>query len=383
MKIVIAPDSFKECASAQEVAAAIAEGVARIVPDAEQVLVPMADGGEGTVDALVVATSGTLDECTVAGPLGDPVTALYGISGDAGTAFIEMASASGLALVPPERRDPRLTTTRGTGELMARALDRGVTRIVLGIGGSATNDAGTGMAQALGISLLDEDGKELGPGGAALAGLARIDDTRRHPGLATCEVLVACDVDNPLCGPNGASLIYGPQKGATPPEACELDAALRHFGEVVQDQLGTTILDMPGAGAAGGLGAGLVAFAGAQLAGGADLVAEVSKLDERLTGADLVITGEGMLDRQTVSGKTPIGVARIAQRHGIPVIALAGALGEGYRDVYDHGITAAFAICTHPMTLEKSVERTKELLADTAEAVLRAWLTGKGIEHCP
>lgn len=377
MKIVIAPDSFKECASAATVAQAIALGVLRAAPEADLVLVPMADGGEGTVDALVAATSGTLIERDVTGPLGQRVTAAYGILGDGSTAVIEMAAASGLGLVPVDRRDPRIATTRGTGELMADALDHGVRKIVLGIGGSATNDAGAGMAQALGISLKDASGAELSPGGAALARLADIDDTRRHPALETCEVLVACDVDNPLCGPTGASFIYGPQKGATPRVALELDAALEHFASIVERRLGVSLLHLPGGGAAGGLGAGLAAFTGARLAPGAELVATVCRLAERMEGADLVITGEGRLDSQTANGKTPIGVARVARAQGIPVIALAGDLAEGYEALYHHGIAAAFSICPRPLPLVDALAHAEALLAATAEAVVRTWTARK------
>ncbi|MDQ1256702.1 MAG: glycerate 2-kinase, partial [Candidatus Hydrogenedentes bacterium] len=368
---------FKECASAGQVAEAVAMGVRRAAPDAEVVCVPMADGGEGTVDALVMATSGTLVERRVMGPMGESVLAAYGILGDGGTAVIEMAAASGLALVSPTERDPRTATTRGTGELMRDALDRGVCRMILGIGGSATNDGGAGMAQALGYSLRDARGEELGPGGAALADLAVIDDTRRHPGLAACEVLVACDVDNPLCGPTGASLIYGPQKGATPPVACALDEALRYFGETVEAQLGKAILDLPGSGAAGGLGGGLVAFCGAKLVSGVELVAEACGLARHVAGADLVITGEGALDRQTASGKTPVGVARVAKAYGVPVVALAGKLGADYRVVYDHGIDAAFSVVPGPETLDYAVEHALAYLADTAEAVMRLWLMAR------
>jgi len=377
MKIVIAPDSFKECASAHEVAAAIAEGVHRAVPDAELALVPMADGGEGTVEAVVAATGGRRVECEVTGPLGDRVAAKYGIAGDGGTAVIEMAAASGLALVPRDRRDPRVTTTCGTGELMCDALDHGVSRIVIGIGGSATNDAGAGMAQALGFSLRDDNGEELGPGGAALARLAVVDGRRRHPGLAACAALVACDVDNPLCGPRGASHIYGPQKGADTDAVHELDAALRHFAEVVERHLGTSVLELPGAGAAGGLGAGLVAFAGARLVSGVEMIAEICGLDAAVDGADLVITGEGTLDGQTVFGKTPVGVARVARRRSVPVIALAGSLGEGYRDVYGEGIDAAFSICPRPLGLTEAMAHVRVLLCDTAEAAVRAWAIGR------
>jgi glycerate kinase len=375
MKVVIAPDSLKECASAREVAEAIARGVRRVLEDAEIVLVPMADGGEGTVDALVAATAGRFVECEVTGPLGERTIARYGLLGDGKTAVIEMAAASGLALAPVERRDPRVTTTRGTGELMVDALDRGVRKIILGIGGSATNDAGAGMAQALGFSLRDGLGRELEPGGAALARLAAIDGSRKHGLLNACEVLVACDVDNPLCGARGASAVYGPQKGADAAAVKELDAALGHFAKVVETELGVSVLDLPGAGAAGGLGAGLAAFAGARLAPGVELVAEASGLAERLSGADLVFTGEGRLDGQTAHGKTPVGVARIARSMGIPVVALAGALGDGYEAAYAHGVTAAFCICPKPVTLADAVAQAPEWLAGVAEAVMRLWLS--------
>lgn len=380
MRIVIAPDSFKECASAEEVAGALAAGFRRALPTAELALVPMADGGEGTVDALVAATGGSTVEVEVPGPLGERVHARYGLLGDGCTAVIEMAAASGLALIPRTRRDPRITTTYGTGELMRHALDGGMRRLILGIGGSATNDGGAGMAQALGFSCTNEQGEELPPGGAALAQLSRIDGSRAHPALAACEVLVACDVDNPLCGPKGASRVYGPQKGATPDLALELDAALRHFGDIVEDQLGVAVLDMPGAGAAGGLGAGLVAFTGGTLRPGVEVVAEACNLAERMKGADLVITGEGRLDGQTVFGKTPVGVARIAKTQGIPVIAVAGSLGDGYETVYDHGIDAALAICSGPMDLSEAVARSPALLSDAGETIARIWRVARGRE---
>jgi glycerate kinase len=377
MRIVIAPDSFKECAPAGVVAQAIARGVRRAMPEAEVVTVPMADGGEGTVDALVSATGGTLVEREVTGPLGEPVRAAYGILGNGSTAVIEMAAASGLELVPVNRRDPRIATTRGTGELIRDALDHGVGRIIVGIGGSATNDAGAGMAQALGYRLLDADGKELEPGGSALARLDHIDGAERRRGLDTCQVLVACDVSNPLCGPNGASLVYGPQKGATPEVAAELDAALRHFGGVVEAQLGVRVYDVPGAGAAGGLGAGLIAFANGVPRPGVEIVAEACGLRERIAGADLVITGEGRLDGQSAQGKTPVGVARIATECGVPVIAVAGALGPGYEAVYDRGIDAAFSICKGPMSIEFAMNHVEELLEAAAEAIARTWLRAR------
>ena len=377
MRIVIAPDSFKECASATVVAEAIAVGLRRVLPDAELDLVPMADGGEGTVEALVAATGGTTVERTVTGPMGARVNAAYGVLGDGSTAVIEMAAAAGLALVPPERRDPLTATTRGVGELMAVALDRGTTRIIIGIGGSATNDAGAGMAQALGYSLTDASGNELPPGGIALSQLARIDGARRHPGLDACEVLVACDVCNRLCGVGGASLVYGPQKGASPEGALELDAALHRFGEIAARHLGSDVLDLPGAGAAGGLGAGLVAFAGGRLEPGVELVARACRLAERIEGADLVITGEGRLDGQTAHGKTPLGVALIAKARGVPAIAIAGSVGEGLTPLHGLGIDAAFSICTGPMSLEQAVSDAPALLGGTAEAIARTWLAAR------
>lgn len=377
MRIVIAPDSFKECASAAEVAKALAAGVSRACPEAETVLVPMADGGEGTVDAMVAATSGQRIERTVTGPLGDPVDAVYGVLGDGETAVIEMAAASGFALVPPARRDPRAATTYGTGELVRDALDRGVTHIIAGIGGSATNDAGAGMAQALGYRFLDAEGAGLPPGGAALARLARIDAGEKHPRLATCRVSVACDVTNPLCGPRGASQVYGPQKGASPEEAAELDAALSHFAEVAAEAFGKDVRDMPGAGAAGGLGAGLALFAGAELREGALLVAEACGLEAAVEGADLVLTGEGRLDAQTLHGKAPAAVAASARKHGVPAVAVAGALQPGYEALYQQGLTAAFSLCPGPMPPSEAISRAEELLSATAESIMRLWFHGR------
>jgi glycerate kinase len=314
----------------------------------------------------------------VTGPLGDPVAATYGLLGDGDTAVIEMAAASGLALVPPNRRDPRVTTTRGTGELIRHALDGGARRIVLGIGGSATNDAGAGMAQALGFSLKDAHGNELPGGGAALARLARIDSSAKHPALDHCEIRVACDVDNPLCGPTGASRVYGPQKGATEPVVRELDAALCRFAEVVEQQFGVHVLNLPGAGAAGGLGAGLVAFTRARLCPGVELIADACGLARKMQGADLVITGEGCLDAQTANGKAPVGVARVAERLNIPVVAVAGKLGPGYRALHSSGLSAMFSTCPGPLDLSTAKEQVDEFLADTTESIARLWQLGKG-----
>ncbi len=373
MKIAIAPDSFKECLSAVEVAGAIAKGVRRALPDCDTVCVPMADGGEGTVDALVAATNGRIVELTATGPMGTPVATRYGLLGDGGSAVIEMAAVSGLPLVPPETRDPRIATTYGTGELLRDALDRGASRIIIGLGGSATNDGGAGAAQALGVSLRDAGGRELPPGGAALARLATIDLSRRHPRLHPCVLEVACDVDNPLCGPTGASRVYGPQKGAAPAVVDELDAALRHFGEVIEAQLGVPVLDVPGAGAAGGLGAGLVAFAGGVLRPGVDIVADACHLTSRIAGTELVITAEGRIDGQTPHGKTPAGVARAARQLGIPVVAIAGSLGPGHEAVHDCGIREVIPIQAGTMPLAEAMARAPELLAAAAERVARAW----------
>ncbi|MCC6793572.1 MAG: glycerate kinase [Candidatus Hydrogenedentes bacterium] len=373
MRVVIAPDSYKECATAARVSNAIAAGVKRACPNAEIVCVPMADGGEGTVEALVSATKGTLQTTRVTGPMGQPVDAMWGMLGDGHTAVIEMATASGLALVPRDKRDPRVATTRGTGELIRAALDRGVTGMILGIGSSATNDGGAGMAQALGYSLFDENGNELPPGGAALARLAHVDSSKVHPRLAHCEVLVACDVTNPLCGQNGASRVYGPQKGATPEMVEELDAALRHYATIIEAELKPGVSVIPGSGAAGGMGAGLMAFAGGRLQSGIELVADAAQLDVAISNADLVITGEGRIDGQTVNGKTPVGVARVARRFRVPVVALAGSLGPGYQSVYEHGVHAVFSICDSPMKLDDAIERVEELLTNAGESITHFW----------
>jgi len=376
MRVVIAPDSFKESINAAEAAEAIAEGVMRAAPDAQFDLVPMADGGEGTVAALVAATDGAEAEAMVTGPMGEPTVASYGLLGDGSTAVIEMAAAAGLHLIPKHNRDPRKTTTYGVGELIQHALDCGVSKIIVGIGGSATNDAGAGMAQALGVALRDNSGKDVQPGGLALANVREIDAARIDHRVAKCQLLVACDVDAPLCGPKGASLVYAPQKGADDKAAHQLDAALQSFGKLLEKQLGVQVMDLPGAGAAGGLGAGLVAFCGAKLVPGAKLVADTIGLEERIQGADLVITGEGMLDGQTATGKTPASIARIAKHHGVPVIALAGAIEPGFEPLYDEGLTAALSITHSAVPLEEALPRTKDNLSRTAEAAMRIFLAG-------
>jgi glycerate kinase len=371
MKIVIAPQGFKGSLSALEIARAIEEGIRRAVPDAGTVLVPVADGGDGTLQALVDSSGGRIITTTVTGPLGPPVKAQWGAMGDGQTAVIEMARASGLALITRKERDPLRATTRGTGELIKAALDAGLRRFIIGIGGSATNDGGAGMAQALGARLLDKSGEDLPPGGAALARLDRIDVSKMDSRLEGSRFTVACDVNNPLCGPTGASAIFGPQKGATPEMVRQLDAALAHFAETVKRDLGKDVRDIPGAGAAGGLGAGLMAFLNAELRAGVDIVLDAVGLEEKLEGARLVITGEGQIDKSTAFNKAPVGVARIAKKHGIPVLAIAGSLGEGYHQVHELGIDAVFSLVSGPMPLDEAMGRTRELIASQAEEIVR------------
>ena len=377
MKIVIAPQSFKGSVSALEAAQAIARGVLAAEPDAETVLVPVADGGDGTLSALVESTGGQVFRSIVTGPLGQAVEATWGVMGDGQSAVIEMAQASGLVLVPSRRRNPRITTSRGTGEILKEALDKGFTRIIVGLGGSATNDAGAGMANALGARFLDAEGKPLPNGGVALAKLAHIDTSGLHPKLADCTVIGATDVTNPLCGPTGASAVYGPQKGATPQMVEELDQALMNFASVAQRDLGKDVWDRPGAGAAGGLGAGLMAFTGADLRSGIDMVCDVLGFDGHLDGADLVITGEGRADISTTYDKAPVGVARRAQVRSVPTILLAGSLGEGYQELYQHGIRGIVCIADRPMKFERSLARTGELLEEASERTMRLLRVGR------
>ncbi|MBI0393027.1 glycerate kinase [Thermoactinomyces sp. CICC 24226] len=374
MKIVIAPDSFKESMSAMEAACAIEKGFQKVMPDAEYVKVPMADGGEGTVRSMVDATGGEIRKETVTGPLGTEVEAFYGITGDRKMAVIEMAAASGIHLVPKEKRNPLVTTTKGTGELIRAALDQGVKRIVIGIGGSATNDGGAGMAQALGAKLLDKDGNPLGFGGGELSKLDSIDLSQLDPRLKEVHIEVACDVDHPLTGERGASAVFGPQKGATPEMVAILDANLARYAQVVKETLGIDVDPIPGAGAAGGLGAGLVAFLGASLKRGVDVVAEAVQLDKHMVQASLVITGEGKIDGQTIHGKTPVGVAKRAKKYGIPVIGIAGMLGENCDAVYRHGIDSLFSIVPGTVSLETALlngEKYTEQLAGNLARLIR------------
>lgn len=371
MNIVIAPDSFKESLTALEVAVAIKTGFERIFPNAEYQLVPMADGGEGTVQSLVDATQGCLQKIAVIAPLANTVEAFWGLSGDKQTAFIEMAAASGLHLVAPEQRNPLVTTSYGTGELIKAALDRGVKKIILGIGGSATNDGGVGMLQALGIRFLNAQQQEIGFGGEQLTFISQIDLSALDPRLAQVEIEVACDVNNPLCGEYGASAIFGPQKGATAAMVEQLDKALAHFAQVVKSQLGKEIALHAGAGAAGGMGAGLLLLPNVRLKSGVQIVIEATHLQDKISQADLVITGEGRMDAQSIAGKTPIGVARLAKELNKPVIAIVGSLREDYSVVYQHGIHAVFPIIRQLSSLDELLKQGKENLISTAENVAR------------
>jgi glycerate 2-kinase len=371
MRVVIAPDSFKGSISARDAAEAIARGVRAVFAEAETRLVPIADGGEGTVDALVAAAGGRVLEAQVAGPLGEPLLARWGVLADGATAVIEMAAASGLPLVPPDRRDPRRTTTRGTGELVRAALDAGLRRLVVGIGGSATNDGGAGLARALGIRFLDAAGSDLPEGGAALARLDHIDLSSVDPRLAASEILVACDVDNPLTGPRGASFVYGPQKGATPEMVTELDQALERYARIAARATGRDVAGRPGAGAAGGLGAGLLFFTPARLRPGVEIILETTGFDSLLAGADLLITGEGRTDFQTAMGKAPVGVAAVARRLGVPVICISGGLGEGADRVLSLGIDALSGIVPAPMALETAMAHGPSLLEEATARACR------------
>ncbi len=379
MKVIIAPQAFKGSISALRAAEAMAEGVRRVSPEVDTVLVPVADGGDGTLETLVEASGGEVRTSEVTGPLGERRTAVWGAMGDGRTAVIEMARTSGLALVAVEDRNPLIATTYGLGEAMRDALDAGFRRFIVGIGGSATNDAGAGMAQALGARLLDAGGADLPPGGAALAGLDRIDLAGLDARISDSDVAVACDVSNPLTGPEGASAVYGPQKGATPEMVRQLDAALVHLVDVVRRDLGVEIETVPGAGAAGGLGGGMIGFLGGRLQAGVDIVLSAVGLEDRLEGADLVLTGEGSVDYQTVYNKAPIGVARLAKARGIPVVAIAGSLGEGYKEVHDHGIDAALVITSGPMTLAQASDRAHELVTDAAEQAMRLMVAGSRV----
>lgn len=371
MKIVVAPDSFKGSLTAIEVSDAIEQGIREIFPEAEIVKIPMADGGDGTVQCLVNATGGEILREKVTDPLGDEILASYGILGDKKTAVIEMAEASGLTLVPENKRNPLITTTYGTGQLIKAALDRGCRKMIIGIGGSATNDAGAGMVQALGAKLLDKDGEEIGFGGGELKKVLRIDTKYFDNRLSKTKVLIASDVSNPLCGPKGASRIYGPQKGATPEMTKELDESLAYFAEIIKRDLHKDIKDIPGAGAAGGLGASLIAFLNAELRPGIDIMIEIAKLEQAIKDADLVVTGEGKIDSQTIYGKAPIGVARIAKKYNIPVIAVAAIISDDADIVHQYGINTLIKISEPPMSLTEPKSKKVWLIKKSIKQFLK------------
>ncbi|EGQ9168442.1 glycerate kinase [Vibrio cholerae] len=377
MKVVIAPDSFKESLTAKQVCDAIQAGLARVWHDAKFVAIPVADGGEGTVQSLVDATQGRLVEVKVMGPQGKRVEAFYGMLGDNQTAVIEMAAASGLHHVPVAQRDPKLTTSFGTGELIRHALDQGVTKLIIGLGGSATNDGGVGMLAALGARFTNADGDPIQLTGGGLHELTHIDLQDFDPRLQNCDILVACDVNNPLCGDKGASSVFGPQKGATPEDVQLLDGTLRQFGLLTEKVTGKMVLESAGAGAAGGMGAALLAYTQARLRPGIEIVLETVQLAHQVSDADLVITGEGRIDSQTVHGKTPMGVAKVAKRFDVPVLALCGCTGDNYQAVYQCGIDAVFAAVPRAMSLEDALKESDFNLADLAENVARLWVLSK------
>ena len=388
MKIVLAPDSFKGSMTAMEVCDALREGASRVVPDAEFVVVPMADGGEGTTEALVAATGGELRLVEATGPLPSDrpkVTGKVGLIGNCQTAVIEMACVSGLPLVPETKRNPLHTTTYGTGELISAALEAGARHLIVGIGGSATNDLGTGMAQALGIKFFRADGHEIAEPmtGGLLAEVAHIDLSGLHPAVKKSRIEVACDVDNPLLGPRGCTAVYAPQKGATPEIVEKLEKHIGQAIDVIEGTIDRKVRDVPGAGAAGGLGAGLLAFLGAELRSGIDIVLEASRFAEKVRGADLVLTGEGQIDHQTARGKTVSGVAKKSQEAGVPVVAIVGSIGEGVENLYPLGVTSMFTLVRGPeVSLDEAMKKGKPMIADTAERVLRLLVIRRDMGPC-
>ncbi|MBD0382089.1 glycerate kinase [Paenibacillus sedimenti] len=373
MKIVIAPDSFKGSLSAKEAGQAIEHGIKRALPESMTKIIPMADGGEGTMECLIDATGGRFVEAVVKNPLNREIKSGFGILGDGITCVIEMAMSSGLYLIEKHERNPLLTTTYGFGQLILKALDHGCRQFILGLGGSATNDGGAGMLQALGAELLDDEGNSIGFGGGNLGRLAAIRMDRMDPRLAESSFVLACDVDNPFVGPTGATAVFGPQKGATPEMLRELDDHLRHFADLIEQARGIRIHDVPGTGAAGGLSGGIVAFLNAKLESGVSIVTRVTGLEDAVSKADLVVTGEGQVDFQTARGKTPCGVAHIAKKHGIPVLILAGSVGSGIESLYEHGVSAVISIVNRPMTLDEAMAQTGPLLEQAAEQAIRIY----------
>lgn len=371
-KIVLAPQGFKESLTGLEIAEAMEVGAKSVWPDADVVKIPVADGGDGTLQALVDSSGGSIRTAQVEDALGRTIEAEWGALGNGNTAVIEVARAVGLTRLSLDERDVLNASTYGVGQLFTEALDAGFTDFIIGVGGSATNDGGAGMIQAMGGSLTDESGSEIARGGAALSNLRHIDVSNLDPRMQTARVTVACDVNNPLCGPRGASAIFGPQKGANFEDVQLLDAALANYAEVISNYLQTDVAEIPGAGASGGLGAGLMGFFDARLRLGADIVLEAVELERHLEDADLVVVGEGQFDRSTVFNKSPVAVAQKAKIHGIPVIGIAGSLGAGFREVHDHGIDAVFSLVNRPMSLKAAMDDTKRLVAIATEEACRA-----------
>ena len=371
-KVVIAPQGFKESLSGMEIAEAMSLGVKRVWPHVETILIPVADGGDGTLQALVDSSGGEVRTATVQDAIGRLIKAEWGALGNGTTAVIEVANAVGLARLSSEERDVRNASTFGIGQLVIEALNAGFNHFIIGVGGSATNDGGAGMIQAMGGRLSDKNGKELPRGGIALANLTTIDISDMDSRILDAEIVVACDVNNPLCGPRGASAIFGPQKGATFQDVQDLDAALANFAEVIANDLHTDVAEIPGAGASGGLGAGLMGFFDARLRLGADIVLEAVSIEDHLVDAELVIVGEGQFDRSTVFNKSPVAVAQRAKKHGTPVIGIAGSLGAGFSEVHQHGIDAVFSLVNRPMSLKAAMEDTKRLVTIATEEACRA-----------
>ena len=382
LNILVAPSGFKESLDAEEVADCIEKGILLALPDAKIMKAPLVDGGEGFTKALVAATGGTLHEVTVTGPVGRPVEACYGILGGTGpkTAILEMASAAGLGLIPPEDRDPLLTTTYGVGELIKAALDSGPKRILVGCGDSGTNDGGVGMAEALGVRFLDANGQKLGWGGAQLSRLEHIDMRGRDGRLADVEIDVACNWQNVLCGPNGVSRVYGAQKGAAPAIVEKLVSALEHLAAVIARELKIEVREIPAGGASGGLGAGLHAFLGAVLHPRFEIITNYFEVESLLKKADIVFTAEGAIDDQTPRGKIPSEVAKLAKHYHLPVIALAGTVGKNARANLENGIDSYTSILSGPCTLAEAIKSPSEMLIDTAEQVMRTLIVGRNLQ---
>jgi glycerate 2-kinase len=370
MRIVIAPDSFKECLTAASVAEAISEGIRRVFPEAEIIRIPIADGGEGTVKALVSATQRRIIPTRSVDALNRPIQSFYGVLGDGETAVIEMAAASGLEKLAPEERNPMISSTFGTGLLIKAAMEAGFRKIIIGIGGSATNDGGAGIAQALGFGLLNQKGKSIGSGGGALSEIQSISKTHVHALLQQTQITVACDVRNPLLGSSGATRVYGPQKGATPEMIETLEKNMTHFAGILQEDFRINFAEIPGSGAAGGLGAGLMAFCNAKIVSGFELISQLTQLEENVKQASLVFTGEGKIDSQTALGKTVSGVAQLGRKYAVPVIALAGIITDDLTELYNQGITSVYAIGDQSMSLEESISRAAELITNTTEQIL-------------